>query len=155
MESALTFSSPFWLHYESRYVQRMFLSVPNGLFTNCRSVTTSVPRARAMANCQRNCWGINSRELPCFCQNTNFCDFFVSLRDGAEWQRQAEGRHPIIFLAFFCLELYYPVDLIVDEIMLLDGIFPIVILLCFAAVVFLFSFQFHSTFSQFLLSSAG
>jgi hypothetical protein len=76
-----------------------------------------------MANCQRNCWGINSRELPCFCQNTHFCDFFVSLRDGAEWQRQAEGRHPIIFLAFFCLELHYPVDLIVDEIMLLDDLF--------------------------------
>ena len=68
--------------------------------------------------------------------------------------------NPIIMLPFFCLELHYPVDLIVDEIMLLDGIFPIVILLCFAAVVFLFSFQHsqhshNSTFSQFLLSSAG
>ena len=31
--------------------------------------------------------------------------------------------NPFIMLPFFCLELHYPVDLIVDEIMLRDGLF--------------------------------
>jgi len=67
----------------------------------------------------------------------------VSLRDGAEWQRQAEGRHPIILLAFFCLELHYPVDLIVDEIMLLDGLFSdgCFALFCGRCLALFFSFN--------------
>ena len=94
-----------------------------------------------------------------FVKTQFFCDFFEFLRDGAEWQRQEQGRLPIIMLAFFCLELHYPVDLIVDEIMLLDGIFPIQ-LFCFVLrpgclSLFLFIHYSHNHFFCHLQGNRG